>query len=247
MVLLATAKQARGKPGDAAETLMAPSPEPAVSPGARVGTDEALPSLPPVPQGTPKLPSRAPPRSRSELRKELARLDAIEDRVSRSQIDIALERIELGHAPLTSVPPRRREWVDEGPALTFTAPRHRAEPEHGSEVDPTAAELAELCDTVPERRDPPVKWMVEAPKGGRTARATVSPGCSLQILETTSFTKAGTRRKPSLARCRISNRVIRTIPKANGSPLSSMSSTPLGTLPASYTAREVDPAMRSSA
>ena len=49
------------------------------------------------------------------------------------------------------------------PTLTFTAPQRRAEPEQGLDVDPTVAALAGLCDTVLERHDPPVKWMVAYP------------------------------------------------------------------------------------
>ena len=161
-ILWAAAGQTRGPRADAME----PPPERgtalATSPAVQPATGDP-PSAPRVARSEPEGQAPAPPRNPGKLRKELARLDAIEDSVARSEIDIARKRVELGLAPITNVSPRVREWVDEGPALAFNAPRHRAEPERGMDVDATVAALAVLCDTVLERHDPPVKWMVADP------------------------------------------------------------------------------------
>ena len=162
-LLSAAAEQALVERTEATGTP--PVPMPVSAPGPVVhAVDDDLPFLPPVARGDLKIQMPTPPRNSDELRKQLAHLDAIEDRGTRAQIDIARERVERGLLPMTSVSSRLREWVDEGPTLAFAAPRQRAEPEQGLDVDPTVAALARLCDTILERYDPPIKWMVENPE-----------------------------------------------------------------------------------
>ena len=166
-ILSAAAEQARGNRAEPMEPP--PVPLPASAPGPVVhAVADNLPSLPPVPRSEARMEPPVLPRNMAEFRKELAHLDAIGERMARSQIDADRRRVERGDLPVG--PFAMREWVDEGPTLTFTAPRHRAEPDQELDVDPTVAALARLCDTVLQRHDPPIKWSVAHPDRWRARK-----------------------------------------------------------------------------
>ena len=163
-ILSAAAEQARGKRAEPMEPPPVALPASAAGPVVHAVADN-LPSLPPVPRSEARKQPPALPRNRAEFRRELAHLDAIGERMARSRIDADRWRVERGDLPVG--PFAMREWVDEGPTLTFTAPRHRAEPDQELDVDPTVAALARLCDTVLQRHEPPIKWSVADPNRWR--------------------------------------------------------------------------------